>query len=315
MELEAIIAELNKNPTVMKGVLAHVLQQPEGTEALNNFAVEKVNQSIAETTSKIYNGIDNDLNSIFGSFKPADKKTVEYLKEIAAEVKTLREKPIGDKAAQDKIKELETKYTEVSNKLKDNGDWQAKYNNEVRVWEAKAEEFNTTITGLKGERLQDAVGTQLATGLASLKFTPGIPETVVNNFVENTKAEIVKHAKIEDGKVVFYKADGTKYLNELFKPVTAQELLKTQLKEILAGDTGGGGSQPTKTGVTKEAATDGKETKKLILDPDKFKTKVEFSKEAERVLIENGVEKNSKEWHDMTMQARTDYGVDKMARI
>ena len=323
MTLAEILAFLNENPTVLKEVLAHVIATPEGKETLDNFAKIEAEKLIGTKVSEIYNGIDKDLAEIMGSFKPGDKKTVDHIKDLANELKTLKANPDhkgGDAKLQERVTELEKSLETAKT-------WETKYNTAVTEWATKSQEYVTKIETLEGTSTENTVSTDIATGLAGLAFNPNIPETAQTRLVNSVKAEIIKNAKIEDGKVVYYKPDGTKWLNGLYKPVTAVEIFSEELKDILKTDNSGGGANKHNPGKTKEDIINkgGKSTittigegdsakKRIELDKTKYSNKISFVNHLEEELLANGVARNSQDWKDIELSSMEEYGFAELPR-
>lgn len=310
-ELKKLFAE---QPTVFTEVLKHIVTTEEGKTLLDNHAKQYAEKVIGEKTSEIYNGIDKDILEILGVNKPADKKTYDFVKELVTELKTLKEKKAGGEGTTEdakKVVELQAQLDEIKK-----ANWEGKYNGLVTETAKKIEGFTAKITELETGNLSSLVNIDLATGLSSIKFNPNIPKEAIDAMTGVVKDKILKTSKVVDGKVVYYKEDGTPYLNELFKPITAEEIFKTELKSVVVGNVAGGGANPNEEkGKIITVGEGDTATKKVTLDPTKFNTKLTFATHIEEVLTSNGVEKNSEEWHKLTQEARKDYEVDKMERI
>ena len=324
MTLEQILAFLRENPTVLKSVLEFVITTPEGKETLDNFAKIEAEKLIGAKTSEIYNGIDKDLADIMGSFKPGDQKTVEYIKQLATEYKKLKDNPAagGDPKLQERITELE-KSLDIAKT------WETKYNQATAEWATKTEEYTKTIATLEGSSTENTVSTDIATGLAGLTFNPNIPESATTKLLNSTKAEVMKFAKVEevDGKkvVVYYKPDGTKWLNSLYKPITAKEIFADELKDVLKGDNSGGGANKDNPKRPEDIKKGEKSTitvigegdsakKKIELDKTKYTNKISFVNHLQEELLANGVEKGSKDWKEIELTAFDDYGYKDLPR-
>lgn len=316
MKLEDILKALGADSTILKGVLEYVLKTPDGAEALTNYSKPLIDKAIGEKTSEIYNAIDNDLFEALGARKKGDQKTFEFIKEIATAYKTLKDKPETDKELTDKIAELTTKLQQAEEKSKGSEDWHNKYLSALNDWEKKSEEFTKQIADLNIKGLESLVAADLAQGLAGLRFNPAIPKTLIDVTLEKIKQDVLKTAKVVDGKVVYYNEDGTEKRNGLYKPISAKEIYETELKDVILTTTVGGGAAPkTETqGITTIGEGDSAK-KRIDLDPTKFSTKLDFAKHIEEKLLESGIERNSKDWVDLTQTAREEYGVDKMERV
>ena len=315
MTLEELKKLFGEQPALFTEVLGHIATTEEGKELLNNYAKTQTDKAIGEKTSEIYNGIDKDINDVLGVQKPTDKKTYEFVKELVSELKDLRAnkgKGSGDEGKDaTRITELETQLNAIKT-----ANWEGKYNALVTETSTKIEGFTNKIKELETGNTSSLVNIELATGLSTLKFNPNIPKEAIDAMTSVVKDKVTKTAKVVDGKVVYYKEDGTPYLNELYKPITAEEIFKTELKAVISGsNVGGGGADTTEKGKIVTIGEGDTAKKKVALDPSKFNTKLAFANHIEEVLIENGVERNSTEWHGIVQDARTEYGVDKMDRV
>lgn len=314
MTWEEILAAMKAAPELEKEVIKHIITTEGGKEVLENHAKQYAAKEVSDKMSELLNGIDTTIAENLGITKPKDQKTSEFVKGIAAELKALKEKRGGDNPEGDakRIKELEAELA----KEKSN-DWPKKYNDLVADTSKKIGDFTTEIELLKNGNTETIVGGDLLLGLGSVKFNPLIPKAAIDALAGSVKDKVIKHAKIVDGKPVYYKEDGTPYLNELYKPITAAEIYQAELKDVLdiTGKQGGGagdGGEKGKVIVVKEGD---KDIKKVVLDPTKFNTKLTFANHIEDVLLQNGIERNSQEWHEITQEARTTHEVDKMDRV
>lgn len=315
MNLEELKKLLGEQPELFKGLLGHIATTTEGKELLENYATTKVDKAIGEKISEIYNGIDKDIKDILGLEKSGDKKTYDFVKDLITELKDLKAKKgeAGGSTDPDTAKKIEQLETQLDDIKKAN--WEGKYNALVVETSTKVEGLTNEITKLQEGNTESLVNVELATGLSSLQFNPNIPKEATDAMTQAVKNKVIKNAKVVEGKVVYYKEDGTPYLNELFKPATAQEIFSMELKPIISGkNVAGGGAEGEKGKVIISGEGDSA-SKKVILDPSKFNTKLTFATHIEEVLLENGVEKNSTEWHSITAEARKEYAVDTMERV
>lgn len=310
------LAELKKlfgeQPELYKEVLAHIATTEEGKELLTNFAKTQVDKVTSEKETEINTALEATLKEL-GFTKPANKKATDFVKDLAGELKELKEKPAGGKDEGkdgERIKELEGQLKTLKE-----ANWEGKYTALVGETATKIEGFTNQIKELQNGNTSSLVNVELSNGLSGIKFNHLIPKEAIDAMTSVVKEKVIKTAKVVDGKVVYYKEDGTPYLNELFKPITAEEIFKTELKAVITGaNVSGGGADAVKGKVTTVGeGSDAK--KKVVLDPSKFDTKLTFATHIEEVLLDNGVERNSAEWHSFTQEARTEYGVDKMDRV
>lgn len=321
MTLEEFKAEIVKDPTTVATALAYVVTLPEGIEVLENYTNKQKPAILEAGKADILKQIEGPLATVLGSSRPEGITFETYIENVGKELKKLREDSgkSGDEASKQKIKELEGELTALKS-----ANWEGKYNNMVTETSTKIGEYETTIKNLETANIQGLVGTDLSSALSSLSFNAAIPKEAIEAMTSQLKSNVLKNAKVVDGKPVYFNEDGTPMLNDVFKPITAVEIFKKNMATVLAVGNGGGGA-PSKPGQGGGGQGGGgsivttgegdKAVKKLVLDPAKFNTKLSFSEHVEDVLSKEGIEKGSKDWNDMINTARTEYEVDKMDRV
>lgn len=307
MTWEEILAAMKANPELEKQSVQYFVTSDSGKEVLENHAKQYAEREVSVKMSELLNGIDTNIAEALGVTKPKDKKTSDFVKEVATELKALKEKKGDNTDDAKKVKELEISLEKAKS-------WETKYNELTIETSKKLETYSTEIETLKNGNTETIVGGDLLLGLSAIKFNPLIPKVAVDALSNSVKEKVLKTAKIVDGKPVYYKEDGTPYLNELFKAANAEEIFKSELKDLISteANTGGGAGEKGKTITVKDGD---KEVKKAVLDPAKFNSKLTFAKHIEEVLLTNGVERGSKDWYEMEQTARVEYEVDKMERV
>lgn len=322
MKLEELLKLLNENPEILKGVITHILTLPEGKEVLENYAKQETPKIIEAAKADIFKGLDGKLATVLGAAKPEGTDFEAYLEKIGAELKTLKDNAgkTGDETSRARIAQLEAEVQAFKT-----ANWEGKYNSLVTDTAKKLEEYDTKYKTLETSQLEAMVSADLAGGFAKLAFNPNIPKEAIDAMAEKVKDTVLKSAKIVEGKVVYYNADGTPMNNETFKPISAEEIYRKNLSTVIAEGKGGGKApsnpgqstqqEEGKKGAISVVKEGDKELKKLVLDPKNFNTKLSFAQHAEEVLIGEGVERGSKDWNDMIQAARTEYGVESMERV
>lgn len=313
LTIEQIQEAFTQNADLQKQVLLNVVETNEGKELLNNFAKKHFDENIGSKVSEIYNNIDNDIFETLGVRKDPNQKTYDFLKTTLSDYKKIKESQNTDKdkvinELKDKLKTLETSST--------NGEfWHKTHQEAVSKFEQEKQTLSQKIQELENANLSNLVNNDLSMGLAGLKFNPSIPETAIQALTTTIKADVMKHAKIVDGKVVYHNQDGNPWLDNEYKPISAKSIFAEKLKDVLDKPTGGGSAPKGKVGqiVTIEG-NDG--SKKAVLDTAKFRTQVEFFNHLDEVLVkENGIAKNSPEYAKLRDTAYTEYKVSEMNRV
>jgi hypothetical protein len=125
-------------------------------------------------------------------------------------------------------------------------------------------------------------------------FKKGIPESVVNAYVNQVINELTGVASYQDGKLVFMK-DGVPMRNTFnaLNPYTAKELVEERLKEIReTGKPASGGPNISNEIIKEYDKTSGKLSKVAMVIPDSVKNKQDLSKH----LISQGLLRGTEEY-------------------
>jgi hypothetical protein len=241
MTTEEIIALMNGDEKLRIGIVNAIPTFTEGETLLNNFAKQHFEKNIGEEISKIYNNLDEDVFKVLGVRKPAEMKTYEFIKQQLSDLKAKSED--GGKNKDEKVKELENQLKELQAKAEKAGDYEKKYMETQSALQHTKEEYENKIKGLETQAFESAILADLNTGRSGLNFDPKLPKDVIDTYVNTHVESIKKHAKLVDGKVVYYKEDGTPWLdaNNMMNPITASGIFAEKLKPILASNSGGGG--------------------------------------------------------------------------
>lgn len=312
MNLEEIVAKAKEDDNLRKQLVAWLPKTTEGKELLDNYFNSEFEKKIGDKVSEIHTSYDNDIFEILGERKKADQKTYDYVKNLVTELKELR--TAKGEGNENKVKELQAKIKELQDSGSVNEHWKKIYNEAVSKWEAKEKEYKTQIEEQETKYRTTQVEGALKSALGSLKFKQGIPQEAIDALIKVNEESILKHAKVIDGKVVFHKDDGTPWLNEEYKPISAQEIVKGFLKTMIddgssEGNAGGGASPKINQGKIVTTGEGDNAKKKLILDTNSFSTKLEFNKVAEKALRSQGITASDKEYNELLDQAYEEYKV------
>lgn len=315
MNIEEIIAKAKEDQNFRKGLVMWAKDTEEGKEVLNNFATAEFDKKIGEKVSEIHQGYDNDVFEILGQKKKNEQKSYDFIKEIATELKTLRESK-GDNNVE-KVKELETKIKD----LEANGSlgeyWKKMHDDVVKQATEKENELKNQLSKKDEDFRTVQIKTELASALNGLKFKEGIPKEAIDAMIQVNESKILNNAKIIDGKVVFHKEDGSAWLNNEYKAISSQELVGSFLGSMIDNETktpgSGGGAPPTiKTGEIVVTGEGDNAKKKLVLDVNSFSTKLEFTRVAEKALKAQGVTVDNPDFNRMIDEARVEYKVSEL---
>lgn len=316
MTWEEILAEIQKTPTLAVQILENVPNITGGKEYLENANKAYFDANVGSYTSDIYNKLDNDIFEVTGLRKEANEKSYDFQKRVLADLKKKAEDTTGNtpeevKTLKDKIKDLEDKVKNGES----SGHWKKSYEEVVEELRKNKETHEQQLADLNSQILNNSVEVDITTGLGGLKLNETLPEAVRNAYINQHKGDLIKNAKIVDGKPVYYDAEGKPLLDKQYKPASAEYLLKERLKDILAVDkVPGGGAPQGGKGEVITVGTGDSATKKLVLDKSTFSTRQEFLSVAEKALAEEGITRNDKQYNAMLDEAHKEYGVSELNR-
>lgn len=198
-----------------------------------------------ETTSNLLNTFDTELAQESGIAKEPNEKTHIYAKRIVGALKG------ATTPLQQKITDLETAIAAGNG----NATMQAQldqYKQKETEWQTKQQDYDTKL-------FQADVRSDVRLGRVGLKFTEGLPKSLVDLAIGEAEKKIVAMATPQtagDQTTIVYMEGGKVKLGKDNQPATAADLLEEQLKDILdtgiqgAGGGGQGGQKPPKVDAT-----------------------------------------------------------------
>lgn len=315
------IIEAIKNPEIIKGLTPHLVEVEAIKKVIENRAEVTYKEKIGEEVKKIHGMYDNDMFEVLG-VKPGQKadgtaqKTYEKVKEIFADYKKLSEMKDG----LNKDAEVQRLQTEIETLKKEGGGKfiEEQFRTAKEEWSKEKTKFEETIANLGKQNTEGLIKNELTTALSSLKLNPDFSETIKNTILATVEARILSTAKVEDGKIVYYGADGKPMINATtYEPMTASEVLASQkeIGEISLKEKGGGGKAPeTLKGNIKTVSVEGKDKKSLELPAGSFKSQTEFLGVAEKALTDSGITRKNPEWNTLLTDAFNTYNVKELPK-
>ena len=316
MTWEEILEAIKETPTLAVTILENVPNITGGADYMENSNKAYFDAKVGAYTSEIYNKLDNDIFDVTGLRKEANEKSYDFQKRVMADLKkgaddNSKNTPEEIKAFKDKIKDLEEKVQNGAS----SGHWRKSYEEVVEELRTNKEAHEQTVSELNSKILGTNVSVDVQSGLSSLKFNETLPEAVRKSYISQHEQELIKNAKIIDGKVVYHDAEGKPLRDKQYKPATAEYLLKERLKDILAVDrVPGGGAPQGGKGEVVTVGTGDSATKKLVLDKGSFNTRQEFQTVAEKALADQGITRIDKEFNSLIDEAHKEYGVSELNR-
>jgi len=262
-----------------------VRTEEEEKTFLENYGKQTVEEKIGPKVAEYFKEIDDDLFKITGlrrvthdengEWLPAAKreKTTDFLKRVFES-----HKPDADKgkAYEKEIADLKKQIADGTGDQKTLQDLEAvrKAYNDLKATKDKE------ITELKTDYDKYKIRTEIMSATSGMVFKKGIPESVVNAYVNQVINELTGIASYHEGKLVFMK-DGVPMRNTFnaLNPYTAKELVEEKLKDIRETGKQSPGGPGISTEIIKEYdKTSGKLSKVAMVIPDSVKNKQELSK-------------------------------------
>ena len=285
---------------------AEIIKSNEGLKSLSDDQINEIvtlsnndeNVVIGTKTKEIYDGLDKDLNEVSGLEKEANEKTYSFAKRVVSHFK---EQSGESDVLQNQISELKNKVTGYEKQIKEGaGDsvlkqklsdteskmvqLQNQYDTLKSDFDKKGTEHNEVLRLTKVNSTVDRVA-------ANLKFKSEYPDNVQKVLLGSAKDKINSTYKadvIEEGgkEILVFRNDKGEIArnpeNKL-EPYTAEDLLKTELKDVLDL-----GKKATGTGT--KPPEGGAEIISLV-DLGGSKTQIEADDLIERHLLQKGFTK------------------------
>lgn len=304
---------------------AEILPLITGIESVKTMIDNKADSiykgKIDDEVKNIYSRIDEDIFSVLNE-RPGQKedgnreKTYEFVKRISGRLKELE----GQKDSLTKDAEVQRLNSEIE-RLKNEGGGkhvQSIFDQAKIDWAKEKESLTGRVTTAEQASIDFRKTAEIDKAINELKFDPTVSESVKKMILSNTRQNLIKNSKFEEGKLVFLKDDGKPSLNGQYEAMTASEMIGSMetIKDItIQGDKGKGGGADTKiVGSVKITSVEGKNTKTLILPDGLITSKTIFAEEADKALIASGVKRGDPEWLTLRAEAHTRLNVKDLPR-
>lgn len=317
---EQIIEALKKNPAFIGGILPTIQESEVVKKMVNTKATAIYEAKIDDKVKEIHTQYDNDLFEILGE-RPGQKdgakqKTYDKLKEVYTELKKLRDTKdsLNKDAEVAKLKgEIETLKSEGGGKQ-----IQEMFDQAKLKWDALETEYKDKLSNLESSQETYMKEGPINEALSKITFTPETPESVKKMVLDSARQQLVSSSELRDGKLVFVDKDGKVVLNSKYDPIDAFEQVMSleAVKDISLkkDDPKGGGADPKIEGGIITTSVEGKDVKKLNIQPGSFKSKSEFITVSEKALTDAGFTMRDKEWDELKNQAYADHNVKDLPR-
>ena len=217
---------------------------------LENHKRSVIEEELPKKVNEIHTQYDDDMFELFGIRKKSDQKTYNFLKEQFGKLKKDAER----------VADLETQLAELKKNKPDDAKLQeiADLQKEIKRLKSTHEE---EIQEVARKNIDASTMADLKVARAGLKFKPGIPDDVIDSYMDNIMNGLIKNSEQRDGKTVFLDIDKKALRNTAtMAPYTARELLLEKAKNIIdtghqqagAGVQSGEGSSSDRPPVSKD---------------------------------------------------------------
>lgn len=294
MSFEEIKTKIDTSEELQAQILEYITTTEKGKTLLDNYASSFFEKNFKIKVSEIHNQYDKDIEEVLGVKRDANEKTYEFNKKLLLQLKELQEK--GSKSSNEEVQKLK----EELNKYK-LSDAQKEALLTTKINEVKAE-YENKLQEVQSQFQAQKIEGVINAAISSLKFNENIPKVALDATKQAKINELIKAAKIDDkGNIIFIDENGQQLRNKLHAIMTVEEIVKTELADLLAkGNNKGGAAAPT-------VGKNDKGEKILILDESTFSTKTEFTLAVNEALNKLGVALNTAEANKLRMQAAKTY--------
>ena len=246
---------------------------------------------IGDRIGKVYGDLDADILAASGMAKEGTEKTYAYAKRVIGDLKGKAE---SAQELQSKVDVLTAEKAKLEKALQDGSA-------DTETKKALASAHEKELFGLR-------VAMELEGAAKGVKFKSSIPDNVAKVVVTDIVERIKKQADtIEDeGKkvLVFKGEDGAVLRDSSLKPLTATDLLLTELEKVGITDKR---RQQTGTGSAQQEGVDVN-----VVSLAGVKTQVEADTAIHKMLVQQGLVRGSKAYQDQYDKAWKDNAINKL---
>ena len=186
-----------------------------------------------------YGSVDEGLLAAFNVPKNQGEKTTDYAVRIANSFK--------EQAGQ--VDDLQSKISTLETQLK-NGTGHETLKSELNVKEqqltavqAQLEELKGSLKGKDEALFKNDVGLEFVKATQGLKFKKGLPESMLDSYLNTERANITAQAKRDEAGNIRYYEDDKVLLDDKMQPATMDYIVKQRLKDVIDAGTQAQGSR------------------------------------------------------------------------
>jgi hypothetical protein len=293
MDFDSIKETLAGNPELLKKTLLHITNDTEqGKTLLTNYADQYAVERIKANTKETYGKVDELLKE--AGFDKGGMKTTDALSAFIKQAEATAAK----KGSSAREKELAAELDRLKESGSHNEHWKKTFEEKALEFNAKEADLIAKINGMQQAQRLGAIQSELKAAISGLTYNPAIPTEAIDALRSQAIQQLTANAKQEGDKLVFYKADGSPYLNEMHTTATASEILRTQLASVLHNTTAGGGAN--NNNISSNGAS-------IALDGANIKTRVSLVKHFSEAMRAKGIAQGSQEFNTLFNKAKETY--------
>lgn len=223
---------------------------------------------IAPKIRDVHDQYDKDVKEVSGVDRQQNEKSYDYVKRVLGDYNS---KVSGIAGLETTISDLNKKIEEGSGdeELKGKLATSEKELERVKTLHSEGKEaWDSEKSKMETSHLQSSYANEIDSSLLGIKFKEGMTEGTVKIIVDSVKNELLEKAERIDGKLVFKDKNGDIIRNkENLNPLTAKEIIKGRLSDIIDDGIkieGTGVKEPT---ITETKDKDGKTVKTVNYSP------------------------------------------------
>ena len=206
-----------------------VFTETEHKTYLDNFKKNSVQPLVDTEVSGFYKRNDDILFDILGERKEGNEKTNDFMKRKLESFKADASKTEAQLVEIDRLKKALEDNSGDEQLKRDLDTVRSEYKKSQDDWKAKETELGNQMSDYQ-------LHNELDKSMVGMKFKDDVPDGAKSAFINQVKNELLKSARIVEGKMIFIGDDGQTLVNKdnALNPFTPTEMLSTRLESIMA---------------------------------------------------------------------------------
>lgn len=247
---------------------------------------------IGKAKGEAFGHLDAIAKDVLGVDRDRSTKTTDFYKPLLEELLDLRK----NKGATSE--DVEAAVSKLKNE----------HNAQIEIMKGVNSELETKNAELLSNGTKRDIAAVISKELQGKTFKAHYTEGDLKMLVGGKTNQIVSDAKMEDGVVVFYGADGKKIRDEIGLPITAAKLVEREFSDMYQVKAAGGGANPPKDQKAHVHGEEGKEKIDMSNIIATIKTRDQFYKAATEALQAMAIEYGSEKYNKLYKKAMQEYG-------